>query len=62
MKHEAMEQSLKAAPAVGGALYSTITLNEVVAAATLVYVVLQAAFLVYRWYWEHKEKRGKKDE
>jgi amino acid transporter len=61
MKQETVEQTIKAAPALAGTVYSTITLNEMVAVATLAYVVVQLGFLVYKWYWDHKERMEKRD-
>lgn len=44
-------EGMKAAPpvAVSAASVVGMTLNDAVLVATLVYVVLQAAFLLYRW-------------
>lgn len=55
MKHETIEQTIKAAPAVAGAAYSAITLNELVMILTALYIVMQMAFLGYKWYFEHKK-------
>lgn len=51
----------KAAPpvAVSAASVSGVTLNDLVLLATLGYVVLQAAFLLYRWVRLHQ--RGRRD-
>lgn len=62
MKHETVEQTAKALPAVVGATYSTITLNELVAVATLLYVLAQLGFLLYKWYWVHKDRMDGKDD
>lgn len=53
----AKAEALKAAPAVGGTVYSAITLNQMVAAATLFYILLQAAYLGWKWYGEYKAKQ-----
>lgn len=54
---EAKAEVAKALPAVGGAAYSAITLNTLVALATLIYIVLQAAYLGWKWYGEYKAKQ-----
>ncbi|PHV09630.1 hypothetical protein [Chitinimonas sp. BJB300] len=48
---DAATELAKAAPpiSVGAFTLSGITINEWVALTTLVYVVLQAVFLIYRW-------------
>lgn len=54
---EAKAEAVKALPAVGGTWYATITLDKAVAAATLVYVLLQVAYLGWKWYGEYKAKQ-----
>ena len=44
----------KGVPAVGGATTYYLTLNEWVAIATLAYIGLQAAFLLWKWWREAK--------
>lgn len=46
LRSEAATQGVFAAPAVGGAV---LTLNQWVMIATLVYLVLQIAFLAWKW-------------
>lgn len=48
-------ETVKAVPAVAGAAAYGITLNELVAIATLGYIALQAAYLVWKW---RRESRG----
>lgn len=55
MDPNAKIEAAKGAPAVAGAFYSAVTLNEVVALATLAYVALQAAYLVWKWRKEYKD-------
>lgn len=55
MKTETVIQSANAAPAVGGTILAVATLNEWVAIATLVYILLQSAFLVWKWHKEAKK-------
>ena len=49
-------EAIKAAPpiTVAAASVSGATLNELVLGTTLVYVVLQISFLLYRWYRLHR--------
>jgi hypothetical protein len=60
MKHETVEQTVKAIPAIAGATYSAITLNELVMILTAVYIVLQMGFLLYKWYWDWIERKKDK--
>jgi hypothetical protein len=55
MKHETFAEVTKAAPAVGGALYGAVTLNDAVLIATLAYIVLQAAYLIWKWVREARK-------
>lgn len=50
MKQETITEAVKAAPAIAGTVYSAITLNELVALATLIYIIIQAAILVHKHY------------
>lgn len=47
----------KAAPAVAGAAYAWLTLNEWVAIGTLAYLALQGAFLLRKWWLMEKGQR-----
>ena len=49
MVNEAKITTVNTAVAVGGMTYSALTLNEWVALATLVYIVLQIFFLLFKW-------------
>ena len=53
--NEVKIETAKAVPAVAGAAAYGVTLNEAVAAATLAYIVLQAAYLIWKW---RREARG----
>lgn len=55
MKVELMWESIKAVPAVLGAWYAAVTLNQIVAFVTLLYVTIQAAYLLRKWYREEQE-------
>ena len=57
MRSEVAQESLKAAPPVlvtSWAWMHGLTLNEVVALATLGYIGLQALYLLWKWYREWK--------
>lgn len=58
MKHEVSTQVAHAAPALAGAVIAGLTLNEWVAILTGVYVVVQTAYLVWKWVREARGKRG----
>ena len=60
MKSDIAHESLKSAPPVavtGWAWMNGLSLNEVVALATLGYIVLQAGYLLWKWYREWKRSR-----
>lgn len=59
VKHETVEQVYRAAPAVAGTAYSAITMNEIVAIATLIYIIIQAGFLIHKWYWAIQDRKKK---
>lgn len=60
MKTEFAVEAAKGTPAVAGAVASALTLNEWVAIATGVYVIVQVAYLIRKWWREESEyaKRG----
>lgn len=49
------DQVLRVVPAATGATYAWLTFNEWVAVITTLYVVLQAAYLIRKWYREEKD-------
>ena len=54
-----VEQAIiKASPAVAGTLWSSLTLNEWVAIATLIYVALQIGLLLPKYYKHIKKWLG----
>ena len=60
MKAEVVQEGLKASPPVtvtAWAWMNGLTLNEVVAVATLIYIVLQAGYLI--WKWVREIRRGR---
>jgi hypothetical protein len=56
LKHETTIETAKALPAVAGATAASLTLNECVALATFCYILLQSAYLIWKW-----RKEAKKD-
>ena len=61
MKAEITQEGLKTTPPVAVMAWTWmhgVTLNEIVALATLGYIVLQAAYLIWKWIREYK--RGRK--
>jgi hypothetical protein len=55
MKTELAQQVTKGAPAVGGTILASMTLNEWVALATGIYVVVQIFYLARKWWREEKD-------
>jgi len=49
MKTVVQTEGIKTIPAVSGAVVYNLTLNELVAMATLIYILLQAAYLIWKW-------------
>lgn len=65
IKEEITEQTIKAIPAVGGAVATTLTLNEWVALATLLYIIVQTVILLHKHYYfvkQHRELFGDEEE
>ena len=62
-KADLTAEAMKAAPpvTVAGATVAGIQVNDLILWATLVYVVLQIAFLLYRWHKMHTIKKGERD-
>jgi len=48
-------ETAKGAPAVAGAVAASMTLNEWVAVATGIYILVQIAYLVRKWWREEHE-------
>lgn len=55
MKQEFQDIAVEAAKATPGIVASTFTLNTMVALATLVFIVLQIAYLIRKWIREETE-------
>ena len=57
-KTDIVDAAMKAAPpvAVSGATIAGVSVNEILVWATLFWVFLQSAFLIYKWRRLHKEK------
>jgi len=58
-KHETYIQTGKSMPAIAGASIYGFTLNEVVAIVTIGYILIQVAFLFYKWYWDWQDRKNK---
>ena len=61
MKHETSIETAKAVPAVVGATIAGLTLNEIVALVTILYVLLQSAFLIWKWHRQAKLDKAQKE-
>ncbi|NDD85364.1 hypothetical protein EBZ38_13965 [bacterium] len=64
-KSDVLSEAAKAAPPIAITTAVTIgglTLNEWVAIATLLYVVLQSGWLIWKWYHAIKERKDKVSE
>jgi 4-hydroxybenzoate polyprenyltransferase len=55
MKTDVSAESGKSALALIGAATASLTLNQWVAIATGIYVVIQVAYLIRKWYREEKD-------
>lgn len=55
MRLEFQAETIKATPAIAGTILSGLTLNEMVATATLIYVLVQIAYLIWKWRREIKD-------
>lgn len=62
-KTDIAAEALKATPpvTVASATLAGATLNDIVLIATLIYIVLQASFLLYRWWRVHTGRGGDGD-
>lgn len=60
MKTEFMSEAMKGTPAVAGAAASIVTLNEAIAIATGIYILVQVAYLCRKWWREEKDWARKK--
>lgn len=57
MHKEVFAEAGRATPAIGGAVYSALTLNEWAAAVTILYVIIQAVILLRKHWWEIQDRR-----
>ena len=61
--HETQDFALEAAkgaPAVAGAIASTLTMNELVMVGTVIYIVIQALYLLRKWWREEVDREYEK--
>ncbi len=57
MKPEITAEAIKAAPPI--ALFGVgLTLNDIVASATLIYIALQVGYLIWKWRRELRKSRA----
>jgi hypothetical protein len=59
--HDIAVEAAKGAPAVAGAVASVLTLNEWVAVATGIYILIQCLYLLRKWWrdekdWAHRDE------
>jgi hypothetical protein len=54
MKTEVVDQAVRGTPAVLGTAASVVTLNTWVMIGTAVYIVLQIAYLIRKWWREER--------
>jgi len=54
--HDIAVEALKGAPAVAGAVASAMTLNQWVMVSTAVYIVIQALYLMRKWWREENDR------
>ena len=59
LKQDMSVETLKASPAVAGAAYSYLTLNEWVAIATFLYIIFQVIVLIHKHHWAMQDRRIK---
>lgn len=62
---DVLSEGAKGAPAVAGAVASSLTLNEWIMIGTGIYIVLQALYLLRKWWreesdWAKLNRRGRK--
>lgn len=57
--HDIAIESARGAPAVAGAVASVLTLNEWVAVATGLYILIQCLYLLRKWWREEKDWSAK---
>lgn len=54
--HDLVMEALKGTPAVAGAVASAMTLNEAVMISTGIYILLQAVYLIRKWWREEVDR------
>jgi len=57
MQHEIAVEAAKASPALGGTIYYYFTMNEWVGLLTAIYILVQMAFLIHKWFWAIQDRR-----
>lgn len=54
--HDITIEALKGSPAVAGAIASAMTLNQWVMVGTVVYILIQAMYLIRKWWREEVDR------
>lgn len=54
--HDIVSEALKGAPAVAGAVASAMTLNQWVMVSTALYILIQAVYLLRKWWREEVDR------
>lgn len=54
--HDIAVEAIKGTPAVVGAIASAVTLNHLLMLTTLLYVVVQVAYLLRKWWREERDR------
>lgn len=54
--HDIAIEAFKGAPAVAGAVASAMTLNQWIMVGTVIYIIIQALYLVRKWYREEVDR------
>lgn len=64
MNTEVVQEAAKSAPPVVvtlGAIFSGVTINHVMGVVTIIYVALQAGYLVWKWRRDMRLERERKE-
>lgn len=48
-------QAIQATPAIAGSVASALTLNQWIAIGTAIYLIVQVAYLLRKWYREERD-------
>lgn len=59
MRDDIQIQAVKATPAVVGTAWYSLTMQEWVAIATIVYIGAQFLYLIWKWHNEHVDRKNR---